>query len=117
MNLMKGGIMSNQKDIVLIPFPYSDLSTMKKRPALIISNEKMRGEDFICCLVTSKPHKDDLQISKEFFGEGTLPFKSFVKPHRIFTIHKGVIIKKLCTIKKEFHNSVVEKINKYLKSD
>ena len=107
--------MSNKGDVVLIPFPYSDLSTMKKRPAIIMSNEKMIGEDFICCLVTSKPHKDDLQINKEFFEKGGLPFKSFVKPHRIFTIHRDIIIKSLCKINEKFRKKIVEKINEYLR--
>lgn len=108
--------MFNQKDIVLIPFPYSDLTLSKKRPALIISNEKINNiQDRICCLVTTKPHKNDLTIEKNSFEEGTLPFKSFIKPHRIFTIHEKIIIKKLCRIKDSLHNSVIRKINKYIK--
>src|SRR4030042_3039610 len=91
---MKGGIMFNQKDIVLISFPYSDLTLFKQRPALIISNEKVnKMQDRICCLITTKPHKDDLKITKNYFEEGVLPFESFIKPHRIFTIQEKVIIK------------------------
>ena len=106
----------NQKDIVLIPFPYSDLTLSKKRPALIISNEKInKMQDRICCLVTSKPHKDDLRITKDCFEEGSLPFESFIKPHRIFTIHEDIILKKFCTINDDFHNKIIEKINSYIK--
>ncbi len=36
---MNGGIMYDQREIVLIPFPYSDLTGAKQRPALIISNQ------------------------------------------------------------------------------
>ena len=107
--------MFDQKDIVLIPFPYSDLTLSKKRPALIISNEKInKMQDRICCLVTTQAHKDDLLIAEDCFEEGTLPFKSFIKPHRIFTIHKGIIIKKFCTINDNFHNKIVERINNYI---
>ena len=42
---MKGGTMYEQKDIILIPFPYSDLTGSKKRPALIISNQKLNKSD------------------------------------------------------------------------
>jgi len=113
---MRDGIMFNQKDIVLIPFPYSDLTLSKQRPALIISNEKInKMQDRICCLVTTKSHKDDLKIEKNSFEEGILPFKSFIKPHRIFTIQENVIIKKLCKINNDLHNSVVNKINEYIK--
>ena len=101
--------MFNQGDIVLIPFPYSDLTVSKKRPALIISNEKInKMQDKICCLVTTKSHKDDLLITNDCFSEGTLPFKSFIRAHRIFTIHEGIIIKKLCRIKGDFHDKIVE---------
>lgn len=113
---MKGGIMFNQKDIVLIPFPYSDLTLSKKRPALIISNEKVnKMQDRICCLVTTKSHKDDLKIEKNSIEEGNLPFQSFIKPHRIFTINEQIIIKKLCKINNGLHNSVIGKLNEYLK--
>ncbi|MGC9309612.1 MAG: type II toxin-antitoxin system PemK/MazF family toxin [Candidatus Nanoarchaeia archaeon] len=115
---MKGGIMFNQKDIVLIPFPYSDLSLSKKRPALIISNKGVnKMQDRICCLVTTKPHKQDLKIEKSSIKEGILPFQSFIKPHRIFTIQEDIIIKRLCKINTSLHNSVIKKLNEYLKSE
>ena len=108
--------MFNQKEIVLIHFPYSDLTISKKRPALIISNEKInKMQDRICCLITTKPHKDNLLISRNSFEEGTLPFKSFIKPHRIFTIYEKVIIKKLCKIDDKLYNSVINKLNEYIK--
>lgn len=108
--------MYNQKDIVLIPFPYSDLTGSKKRPALIISNEKInKTEDRVCCLVTTNFHKDDIEIQKNSFEKGKLPFKSFVKPHRIFSINEKIILKKLCTVNDKFHNKVLNKINEFLK--
>ena len=107
--------MYEQKEIVLIPFPYSDLSFYKKRPALIISNNEVnKTQDRICCLVTTKAHKSDLLLTKNFLEEGNLPFKSFIKAHRIFTINENIIIKKLCRVNDMFHNRVVEKINKFL---
>lgn len=117
MNWTKGGTMYEQKDIVLIHFPYSDLTFSAKRPALIISNQKInKMQDRICCLITTKSHKNDLLISKDSFKEGALPFRSFIKPHRIFTIHEKAIIKKLCTINDFLHHKVIEKINEYLKN-
>jgi len=108
--------MFNQKDVVLIPFPYSDLTLSKQRPALIISNEKInKMQDKICCLITTKPHKDDLKITESSFEEGNLPFKSFVKPHRIFTIQESIIIKKLCKINNSLHNSVIKRINEFIR--
>ena len=113
---MKGGIMYDQRDIILIPFPYSDLTGSKQRPALIISNYKInKTQDRICCLMSTNEHKDDLPIKKEDFKVGRLPFKSFVRSHRVFTINEKIINKKICTITESFHDKVVEKFNQYIK--
>ena len=108
--------MYNQRDIVLIPFPYSDLTGSKQRPALIVSNENINKiGDRICCLVTRKFHIDNIEITEKDFELGKLPFKSFVKSYRIFTINDKIINKKLCTVSKDFHNKILSKINEHLK--
>lgn len=108
--------MYDQRDIVIIPFPYSDLAGSKQRPALIISNEKLnKTEDRICCLITSKIHKDDLEIKFRYLEKGSLPFKSSVRPHRIFTVDRKIIKKKICTVTNDFHDIVIEKINEFMK--
>jgi mRNA interferase MazF len=44
-----------QKEIYLVPFPFSDFSGKKVRPVLVLSNNKFnRGEDIIVCAITSK---------------------------------------------------------------
>ena len=107
--------MCEQGDVVLIPFPYSDLTGSKQRPALIISNEEInKTEDRICCLITTNGHKEDISILKGSIEKGTLPFKSWVRPHRIFTIHKKIVRKNLCTIGNELHDKVIGKINEFL---
>ena len=107
-----------QKDVVLVPFPYSDLTGSKKRPALILSNKKInKNQDRICCLITTNPHKEDLEITKNSFEVGSLPFRSYVKPHRIFTINEEVIIKKLCTINDNFHDRIIAKLNEYISKE
>ncbi len=108
--------MHNQREIVLIPFPYSDLTGSKKRPALIISNSILsKTEDRICCLVTSNIHKEDVEIKNVDFKEGKLQFKSSVKPHRIFTINQRIIIKRLGIVTENFHNKVIDKIKEHIK--
>jgi len=110
--------MYEQRDIILIPFPYSDLSSSKQRPALIISNSKMnKMEDVICCLITRNPSIDCFLINKNIFEEGKLPFKSWIKPYRIFTVHKKIIKKKLCRINKKFYEVCLREINGYLISN
>ena len=109
---MKDGTTYKQGDIVLIPFPYSDLTGVKQRPALIISNEMLnKTQDRICCLITSNETGDGITIENKHFRDRKLPFKSYVKPHRIFTVNENIIRKKLCNINNEFHKLIINKIN------
>ena len=108
--------MFDQKDVVLIPFPYSDLTGSKQRPALIMSNTKLnKTEDRICCLITSNEPSDGIFIAKESFLEGKLPFKSWVKPYRLFTINTKIIKRKICKLNDEFHKKIINSINSYIK--
>lgn len=107
--------MYNQGEIILIPFPYSDLSGAKQRPALIISNQMVNTtEDRICCLVTSNPTPKGIKIEQSSFAEGNLPFDSWIKPHRVFTIHKSIIRKKLCALTKKAQLRGVDLLNELI---
>lgn len=107
--------MFKQSDVVLIPFPFSDLTGAKQRPALILSNEKLnRTQDRICCLITSNTPEDGIQISEKALQTGTLPFKSWVKPHRVFTVSEKIIKKRLCTVTPAFHQTIVSELISYL---
>ncbi len=115
---MNVGMRYNQRDIVLIPFPYSDLTNAKQRPALIISNKKMnQTADRICCLITSKYCDDGIKINELHYESGSLTFQSWVKPFRIFTIDSDIIIRKLCTVTKEFHQNIISALSAYLKEE
>lgn len=110
--------MYNQGEIILVPFPYSDLTSNKLRPALIISNAYFnKTEDRICCLITSNKPKEGILIKKENFLSGTLPFKSWVKPYRIFTVDERIIKKKLCAINNDFHQKILDELYKCLKAN
>lgn len=107
--------MYKQREIVLVPFPYSDLTASKQRPALIISNSLVnRSEDRICCLITSNFMNGGILIETKNFENGKLPFKSWVKVNRIFSVNEKIIRRKLCVIKKDFHNKLIGEINKIL---
>ncbi len=110
---MNGGIMYKQGEIILIPFPYSDLTGIKKRPALIVSNEKLNNsDDRLCCLITSNRPKEGIFINS--LEKGNLPFKSWVKQNRLFTVNKKIIAKSLCKVTKNFHKKVFEGIVNYI---
>jgi len=112
---MKDGTKYKQGDIVLIPFPYSDLTSSKQRPAIIVSNKKMdKFEDIICCLITSNPTKEGISIKGGDFKKGRLPFKSWIKPYRVFTIHNKIIKRKLCSTKNVYLGKIVEELRSYI---
>lgn len=107
------GISYKQREIVLVPFPYSDLSTIKKRPVLIVSNNhyNKQNEDVLVCVITSNQYKDhySVDIENNNLEVGILPESSIVKVHKLFTIHKTKIIKKFSTVKLDYYNKI-EKI-------
>ena len=48
-------------DVVILPFPFSDLSSSKKRPALVLAD--LKGDDIILCQITSKNVRNPMAIS------------------------------------------------------
>jgi len=82
---MRGGIRFEQREIVQIPFPYSDLSGSKKRPAIIVSNKNVnKSSNVICGVITTNPHEIDLPILEDDLEKKQLPFKSYIKHQMLF---------------------------------
>jgi mRNA interferase MazF len=80
-------------DVVLVPFPFSDLSQSKLRPAICLA-EVGRG-DWVLCQVTSNPYGDRLAISlaASDFASGGLLVASFARPGKLFTANTGLMVK------------------------
>ena len=74
-------------DVVVIPFPFSDLTQTKRRPALVIS--ALEGDDVILCQITSRTIRDNYAIPLEDkdFKTGELKQSSNVRPNRKPHIH------------------------------
>jgi mRNA interferase MazF len=81
-------------DVVVVPFPFSNLSSYKRRPALVLIN--LPGPDIVLCQITSKHRKDEYSIllNKEDFVQGGLDRISCVRIDRIFTAEKSIILRK-----------------------
>jgi mRNA interferase MazF len=97
-------------DVVVIPFPFSDLSGSKRRPALVLAD--LRGDDILLCQITSQSSNDISALSLTFddFVSGALPSNSFIRPMRIFTADKGIIFRKAGKISLELMDKVVDNI-------
>jgi mRNA interferase MazF len=76
--------------VIVLPFPFSDLSGSKMRPALLLANAG-RG-DWIACQITSNPYADPhaVSLSSADFREGSLQRNSFIRPGKLFTAHEGM---------------------------
>ena len=78
-------------DVVVIPFPFSDLSSIKLRPALVIV--ELPNNDVMLCQITSKQKTDgfSIRLDRKDFASGSLDQLSFIRPNRIFTAEKSII--------------------------
>lgn len=99
-----------KRDIVVIPFPFSDLSGSKRRPALIIAD--WGAEDIILCQITSKTKFDGYQVdlSASDFETGNLPIESNIRPNKLFTAQRSIIISAAGKITSAKYDDVVKKI-------
>ena len=89
-------------DVVVVNFPFTDLSGFSKRPALVIAN--LRGDDIILCQITTKQTRKDeyaLSLENEDFCEGKLIHSSFIRVNKLFTASKRVILKKVARVSQE----------------
>ncbi|MDO9350152.1 MAG: type II toxin-antitoxin system PemK/MazF family toxin [Deltaproteobacteria bacterium] len=94
-------------DVVVVPFPFSDLTQAKRRPALVVS--VLEGDDLILCQVTSQLVKDSYAISIEGrdFEEGGLKQKSNVRPNRLFTADGHIVLYRIGNLKKDKLNEII----------
>ena len=102
-------------DIVVIPFPFSDLSAYKKRPALILA--VLDGDDLILCQITSETRYDKyaIELKDSGFKQGKLNVVSMIRPNRLFTAEKSIISYKIGTLKDNKLNDVTERLIKIFK--
>jgi mRNA interferase MazF len=97
-------------DVVVIPFPFSDLSQSKRRPALLLAS--LEGNDAILCQITSKNIRDNYAILVEDtdFESGSLKQASNIRPNRLFTADTQIILFRIGTIKKDKLNQVINRV-------
>jgi mRNA interferase MazF len=88
-------------DVVVLPFPYTDLSTVKKRPALVVAT--LKGENIILAQITRVKREDENKIflDKNDFELGFLKHSSFIMPSIIFTAEASTVNYKAGKLKQE----------------
>ncbi len=96
---MPSGTKFESGEVVLVPFPFTDLSQSKRRPVLIISNlqHNTATRDLISCGITSNLSNRAFSVllDSSDMVEGALPVRSRIKYDKIFTLEKNLVIKKV----------------------
>lgn len=100
--------------VVVLPFPFSDLSATKRRPALIVAT--LEGTDLILCMITSRRLRDPwaIEIGADDFVAGGLPRTSYIRPARLFTADSQMILRVAGTLAEDVMARVVGNIGKVL---
>ena len=103
---MKPGTMFEAGDLVLLPFPFSDLTSTKRRPVLMLTAPDAQG-DFVGCPVTSRAGWMHARpLSPNDMAEGVLPLASWVRTDKIVTLHTGLIARRFGCVTAGFRTAI-----------
>jgi len=97
-------------DVVVVPFPFSDLTHAKRRPALVVA--EFDGDDLLLCQITSQRIRDSyaVAIDEGDFEVGSLRQRSHVRPNRLFTADRQIILYRAGRLKLEKLKEVIDRI-------
>lgn len=97
--------------VILASFPFSDLTSKKQRPCLVIGLAEF--DDIIVCQITSRSYSSRraITLTKDDFQSGSIVVDSFIRPDKIATLDKKTITKILGTLK----SAKVKKVKTVLK--
>jgi mRNA interferase MazF len=102
--------------VVLVRFPFSDLSSSKLRPAVVLAHSG--GVDWILCQVTSSPYGDSRAIALEAdsFATGGLVRDSFARPGKLFTASQSIIVRQPGSLTALAHLAVMDGVIQLLRT-
>lgn len=103
-------------DVVVLPFPFSDLSQAKRRPALVVAT--LQGDDVVLVQITSQAVADpySIALNDADFTTGKLSQPSNVRPNRIFTADTAIILYKIGSLNQTKFDEVVAKVVEIIRS-
>jgi mRNA interferase MazF len=78
--------------VVLVPFPFSDLSQSKLRPAVVLADAG--HGDWVLCQITSSPYSDAnaVRLANADFKKGSLRVVSYARPGKLFTANQELLV-------------------------
>lgn len=110
------GTMLRQRDIVLIPIPFTDLTSQKKRPAVIISSDTYNesNEDIVVVALTSniEPREFSVILNNEDLENGVLKVTSMIRVDKIYTLNNSIAIKTFGRVKPNILTKIKDALSK-----
>jgi len=102
--------------VVLISFPFSDLSRAKLRPAAVLADAGR--DDWILCQITSKPYADPRAITlvDASFATGALHLTSYARPGKLFTANRNLMVADVGRLKADPFKQIVEAVMAILRA-
>ncbi len=100
--------------VVLVRFPFSDLSQAKLRPAVILAD--CGREDWLLCQITSNPYSDNraVELFDRDFQNGSLRTVSHARPGKLFTAHRSLISKEVGILRPEALRRITDSVVRLL---
>ena len=104
-----------QGDIIWVIFPFTDLSSSKLRPALVLSNKEVnKTDDIICMQLTSNLRNDyfSYPLHIENFKDSPLLKPGELRLHKVFVIHRSLIKSVITAINGDTLFDIILQLNK-----
>ena len=101
-------------DVVVLPFPFSDLSDYKRRPALVLADAG--GNALLLCQITSQSIRDEYAVKLDVadFQSGSLAKSSYIRPNRIFSADEQIVVYRAGHVHQATVDAVVSNLIKLL---
>jgi mRNA interferase MazF len=101
--------------VVLVPFPFSDLSQSKLRPAVVLA---VAGKgDYVLCQITSKAYADPraIELKTGNFASGSLHLVSYARPAKLFTANRTLLVAQVGVLTEDTLKQIVEAVIELLR--
>lgn len=112
--MIKSGMIPKQRDVLLIPIPFTDLTSVKRRPVLVLSNDSYNNsqEDIIIAAITSniRDIRYGIKFDNEDLQEGFLQRTSQIRIDKIYTLNKKIILRRFGKLKQDRYKDVVNSL-------
>ena len=96
-------------EVVVIPFPFSDLSNVKNRPAVVLIDQP--GPDVVLAAITSTgTDPNAITLGNRDFQTGNLDHPSFIHPTKLFTFERSQVLRTVGRITEKKRNEITSAI-------